>query len=149
MNCGNLFNTSCRDSGEHHPGSAACGVEILDRIRPDLFLNLDRKNAERKKMKIRTEQAPKQDFVVRQIGTETIVVPVRGGVGDLNAIYTLNEAGTNVWQMMRAGKAVPEIINSLCENYDISAEEATRDTMEFIENLRHSGLLKEAAERNV
>jgi hypothetical protein len=40
------------------------------------------------------------DFVTRDIAGETIIVPVRDGVGDLNSIYTLNELGTRVWQLV-------------------------------------------------
>jgi hypothetical protein len=97
-------------------------------------------------MMMRTEQAPRQDFVSRQIGMETIIVPVKGGVGDLNAIYTLNEAGTDVWRMICAGKTVAEIVNSLCALYEISHEEATCDTLEFLASLRSSGLIREPAE---
>ncbi len=82
----------------------------------------------------------KEDFVTRQIGGETIIVPVRGGVGDLNSIYTLNAPGADIWQMMRAGKPVPEIAAAVCREYEVSTEEATQDIVDFMNNLRASGL---------
>jgi len=33
------------------------------------------------------------DLVTRLIAGETIIVPIRDGVGDLNAVYTLNQVG--------------------------------------------------------
>ena len=38
--------------------------------------------------------------VSRLIGGETLVVPVRGGVGDLASIYSFNEIGTMIWEAL-------------------------------------------------
>lgn len=94
-------------------------------------------------MKIRTGNSSRQDFVTRQIGTETIVVPVRGGVGDLNFIFTLNEAGTDIWRLLREGKTFDEVVDALCALYRVSPEEAAADTREFVDNLKASGLFDE------
>ena len=42
----------------------------------------------------------KGEYVARVIAGETIVVPIRGQVGDLEAIYNLNEVGSMIWEMM-------------------------------------------------
>ena len=34
------------------------------------------------------------EIVTRNIAGETIIVPVKGRVGDMDSIYTLNEVGT-------------------------------------------------------
>ena len=39
-------------------------------------------------------------FLSRSIGDETIIVPVRGGVGDLDAIFTLNPVGATIWNLI-------------------------------------------------
>jgi hypothetical protein len=82
-----------------------------------------------------------QDFVTRRIGGETIIVPVRGGVGDLNSIYTLNETGSGIWQMIQEGKPIPEIASLVCGEYEVSAEEAAKDIYSFMKDLRLAGLL--------
>ena len=38
--------------------------------------------------------------VTREIAGETIIVPIKGRVGDLDSIYTLNEVGTLIWQLI-------------------------------------------------
>ena len=38
------------------------------------------------------------DVVARMIGGETLIVPVRGNVGDLASIYSLNEIASVVWE---------------------------------------------------
>lgn len=80
-------------------------------------------------------------FVTRRIGGETIIVPVRGGVGDLKAIYTLNDSGTGIWQMIREGKPVSQIVNEICQEYEVSAEEVTQDLVDFMCDLRGAGLI--------
>ncbi len=44
--------------------------------------------------------AKKNDFVTRDIGGETIIVPIRDHVGDLESIYSLNEVGTLIGTMI-------------------------------------------------
>lgn len=39
-----------------------------------------------------------QNFVFRQIDDETLLVPIKDNVGDLGAIYNLNQVAAFVWQ---------------------------------------------------
>ena len=92
-----------------------------------------------------TDENPAPGFVTRRIGHDTIVVPLASGVGDLNSVYTLNETGAAIWQMVRAGLAVPEIVADLCRNYDVAQETATQDVLDLIAELRDAGLLDATA----
>ena len=92
-----------------------------------------------------TDEDPEPGFVTRRIGHDTIVVPLASGVGDLNAVYTLNEPGAAIWQMVRTGLAVPEIVAAVCRDYDVSAETATQDILDLIAELRDAGLLDATA----
>jgi len=91
------------------------------------------------------DQDSETGFVTRRIGDDTIVVPLASGVGDLGSIYTLNETGAAIWQMLRAGLEVPEIAAAIGREYDVSAEEATKDILDLIAELRDAGLLDRAA----
>ena len=48
----------------------------------------------------RVVRAPTDDggAVTRRFGAETLLVPVCGGVGDLDSVYTLNAVGTSIWE---------------------------------------------------
>jgi hypothetical protein len=81
------------------------------------------------------------DIVTRDIAGETIIVPVRNNVGDLNSIYTLNEIGTMIWQLIDGQKNVSQIIKKICMAYDVSPEEAEKDTLEFLNSLEAAGLI--------
>ncbi len=82
-----------------------------------------------------------KEIVTREIAGETVIVPVKGGVGDLNSIYTLNQSGTMVWDLLGAGRPVHEILSSVCTEYEVSREEAERDIQEFLDSLQTAGLI--------
>lgn len=81
-------------------------------------------------------------FVTRRIAGETIIVPVSSRVGDLDAIYTLNEAGSRVWMLLEASKSVQEIIAVLCDEYDAPRDEVATDLVDLLEALRANGLIR-------
>ena len=81
------------------------------------------------------------DFVTRRIGRQTLVVPLTAGVGDLHSIYSLNETGAAIWQMLRDQMPVPEIVAAVCRQFEVSAEEAAADVKDFMADLHHSGLI--------
>ncbi len=83
----------------------------------------------------------KGGFVARDIAGETIIVPIRNNVGDLDSIYTLNEIGTVIWQLIDGKISVGEIIEEICKAYDVTPEEAKKDTLGFLHSLKEAGLL--------
>ncbi len=83
----------------------------------------------------------KSGLVTRNIGGETIIVPVSGHVCDLDAVYTLNEVGSAVWRLLEAGSNIETIVAAICDQYDVTPAEARRDVAELIESLEAAGLI--------
>jgi hypothetical protein len=81
-------------------------------------------------------------FVTRRIAGETIIVPVSSRVGDLDAIYTLNDVGSRVWTLLEAPKSIDEITAVLCEEYDAPREQVARDVAELLNELEAGGLIR-------
>jgi hypothetical protein len=95
-----------------------------------------------KPMKISAKSyAKKNDLVTRDVGGETIIVPIRDHVGDLNSIYSLNEVGTLIWELIDGEKTVNQIVEEICIVYDVRPEEAKKDTLEFVRSLEEEGLI--------
>ncbi len=86
-----------------------------------------------------------EGHVTRRIAGETIIVPVRGGVGDLDSIYTLNEVGTKIWGLLDGKTGVDEIVRSIAGEHDVTEEEAARDVAEFLTELEERGLVRPTA----
>jgi hypothetical protein len=84
----------------------------------------------------------KGEFVTRSIAGETIVVPVRGQIGDLNAIYNLNEVGAFIWEQMDGRKSVTQVVEAVRGEFDVALEQADKETSEFIAALEAAGMIE-------
>jgi len=82
-----------------------------------------------------------ENLVTRKISGETVIVPVKGSVGELNSVYTLNELGTRVWQLLD-GRPQTEIVDAIVDEYDVPAEQAAREISDFLANLETASLIR-------
>jgi len=79
--------------------------------------------------------------VSREIADETLVVPIRGGAGDLNSIFSFNPIGSDLWNLMEKEVSVEEMTSWVTDHYDVSAEQALGDIREFVSELVGAGLV--------
>jgi len=79
--------------------------------------------------------------VSRKIEGELIIVPIRSGVGDLNSLYTLNPVGSVLWEFMTEGHTVPEMVQRICDEFDVTALQARRDIEAFLASLLEEKLV--------
>ena len=86
------------------------------------------------------------DLTTRRIAGETLIVPIRGHVGDLDAIFTLNEVGSRVWQLIDKPLTVAEIAKAISNEYEVSQAEAERDVLELLAAMEAAGLIREVSE---
>ncbi|MDA2924184.1 PqqD family protein [Acidobacteria bacterium AH-259-L09] len=82
--------------------------------------------------------------VTGEIAGETVLVPVRSGAADLDFIYTSNDTGTTIWECLDGERTVNQIVETICREYDVPAEEATQDVMDFSGALEAAGLVRPA-----
>src|SRR5580658_1956282 len=76
-----------------------------------------------------------QEVVARKIEGELIIVPIRSGVGDLNSLYTLNEVGSVLWEFMNECHTVGEMVERVCEEFEVTTGQAKQDIREFLSSL--------------
>jgi hypothetical protein len=84
----------------------------------------------------------KGEFVTRSIAGETLVVPVRGQVGDLDAIYSLNEVGAFIWEQCDGRRSVTQVVDAVRDAFEVSREQAAQDTTAFISALEATGMIE-------
>jgi hypothetical protein len=84
----------------------------------------------------------KGEYVARVIAGETIIVPVRGQVGDLESIYNLNEVGSAIWGMMDGQTTVNRMVEAVCREFEVTPEKAERNTLSFLKSLEAAGLVE-------
>jgi len=83
-----------------------------------------------------------QTVVSRRVAGETLIVPVRGKVGDLASIYSFNQTGSLIWQSMESPKTLPELINAVQQEYAVGYEQAEQDVKQFLEDTLSAGLIE-------
>jgi hypothetical protein len=78
----------------------------------------------------------KSDSIVfRKIADEFILVPIRKNVGDLESIYTLNETGARIWELIDGKNKVKEIKEKIVEEFEVTPEKAEKDIVEHLMQL--------------
>jgi Coenzyme PQQ synthesis protein D (PqqD) len=86
-----------------------------------------------------------QDVVSRKIDGELIIVPVRSGVGDLNSLYTLNPVGSVLWDFMSEHHTVGEMVERVCEEFEVTTTQAQQDIEVFLDSLLEEKLVLSVA----
>jgi methyltransferase-like protein len=84
-----------------------------------------------------------EDFVYRKIQDETILVPIKDNVGDMGAIYNLNEVGAFIWEQLDGEKTLLDITNMIVEEFEVSPEQAQADLREFVSQLKEINAILE------
>ncbi len=88
----------------------------------------------------------RSDSVVsRVIAGETLIVPVRKGVGDLASIYSLNEVGSEIWQAIVRPISKEEIIQAIEQKFAGARPQIELDVEGFLEEMQGVGLITVSA----
>jgi hypothetical protein len=80
--------------------------------------------------------------VSRVVAGETLIVPVRGKVGDLASIYSFNETGSLIWRLLDVPRTVGEVVDAVAEEYQIDTEQVRQDVLRFLGEMRGVGLIE-------
>ena len=89
------------------------------------------------------EKVYKRDetVVARDIVGETILVPIRGKLADMQRIFTLNDVGAYIWSNLDGERSLGEICEDLRLDFDVRKEQAQRDMSDFIRELLEADLI--------
>jgi hypothetical protein len=82
------------------------------------------------------------DLVTRDVAGERIIVPIKAHVGDLEGVFTLNELGATIWQLINGRTTARELAETVRNDYDVGAAEAEKDVADFLRSLEDAGLIR-------
>jgi len=86
--------------------------------------------------------SPSEDVVAREIEGEIIIVPLVAGIGDADdELYTLNESGQAIWQLLDGSRALGQVVAVLAKNFDAPSAELEAELLGFVGELLQRGLL--------
>src|SRR5262245_8592242 len=83
------------------------------------------------------------DVVSRKVGGESILVPIRQNVGNLDFVYTLSAVAADVWAMLDEKHSLEAIIDAICADYDVDRETATTDVTDLVADLLDAALISQ------
>ncbi|MCX7927419.1 MAG: PqqD family protein [Candidatus Omnitrophica bacterium] len=81
------------------------------------------------------------DVIFRKIAGEYLLMPIKQKAVDLRSIYTLNETASCIWQLLDGKTTIGDIQKALCEQFDITSEQALWDIQEFVSQLEALGFI--------
>jgi len=97
------------------------------------------------KISLNSVYAPSDDVVAREIEGEIIIVPLISGIGDMeDDLFTLNETGKAIWDMLDGKHTLKEVMEGLFDEFKGRGEEIQEDVLGFVEELAKRGILVES-----
>ena len=84
----------------------------------------------------------KQGFAKRNIAGSSIVVPVGKNSLEFNAMITLNDTGSFLWDAFQKDITVDDAVALITAEYDVAPERAREDIEKFVALLRDNNLFE-------
>ncbi len=81
----------------------------------------------------------KNGFVVREVGGESVVVPVGEMSKTFHGMINLNETGAFLWKFFSQDHSIDEGVAALLEEYDVEESLARADVEKFMETIESNG----------
>ncbi|MBP3368028.1 MAG: PqqD family protein [Clostridia bacterium] len=82
-----------------------------------------------------------KNVILREIAGEYILIPTGSMALKFTGVFTVNELGVAVWNLLVQGKKEDEIVTSLLQEYDVEKETLAADVRDFLRSLREKELL--------
>ena len=84
----------------------------------------------------------KEDIVTRRIADETLLVPIRSHLADMQRIFALNPVAEYIWQQLDGKQNLENILEGITTNFQVERARAEADMQEFISQLLGAGLIE-------
>ena len=81
------------------------------------------------------------EVVCREVGGESILVPIRNRVGDLESIFVLSPVAARIWSLLDRAISADEIIDTICAEFEVDRETASGDVNELLASLEVASLV--------
>lgn len=86
-------------------------------------------------MDIEKLKLAKAHIAERKVADEIILVPLSDNVAELDAMFTLNDVGSFIWETLHKSESIDEIVEAVCTEFEVEPSIAKADVTEFLEQL--------------
>lgn len=87
-----------------------------------------------------------EDYILRTIAGESILVPTGRASQEFNGMIHLTETAAFIWENVNSCSSLEELIQKILEEYEVDEKTARRDVTGFTSALYAYGLLKDVPE---
>ena len=84
----------------------------------------------------------KENYLLRQVMGNWVVVPVGSAGVSFRGMLTLNGSGVFLWRALQKECTLEELVTALTDAYEVKEEEARQDIAEFLDTIRKTGCLE-------
>jgi hypothetical protein len=84
-----------------------------------------------------------EDIVSREIAGETMLIPIRGNLADMQRVFLLEEVAEYIWQHLNGERELGTICDGVLDNFEVEKGDAEADISEFINELVKADLIVE------
>ncbi|HYC87730.1 MAG TPA: PqqD family protein [Thermoanaerobaculia bacterium] len=81
------------------------------------------------------------DVVCRAVGRESILVPIRNNVGNLDFVYTLSPVAARIWSLLDGVRTADEVAEAIMAEYEVDRDTVMADLAELVSDLAGVSLL--------
>ena len=82
-------------------------------------------------------------FILRNIAGDNLLIPTGPSALDVKGLILLSESGVLLYNRLKDGCTKEDLVSALTAEYEVSAQEAARDTEAFLEQMRQLKILLE------
>ena len=90
--------------------------------------------------------AHRGEFALRQVGSESILVPIRNHVGDLDSVFVFTPVAARIWTLLDGNRDVDAIVAEICNEYDADDGVVRADLHELLGTMEAADLIGAAIE---
>ena len=83
------------------------------------------------------------DYIFRKIADESVLVPIRQDVANMDSIYTLNSVGAFIWERLAEPATQVDIQLAVLNEYSVDQEILVSDLEQFLVEMTAIGAVLE------
>jgi hypothetical protein len=88
------------------------------------------------------------EFALRKVGQESILVPIRNRVGDLDSVYVFTTVAARIWSLLDGHRDIDSVVEVICSEYDADGAVVRTDLAELLSSLEVADLVGEVVGAN-
>jgi hypothetical protein len=83
------------------------------------------------------------ELIFRKIVDEAVLVPIHQNVANMDCIYTLNDVGAFIWDVLQQPASLEDLVKDLLQEYDADPDVLKADLSRFLSEMQSIGALEE------